>query len=128
MDGKLLNLANLIIENGTIKKDINAKNSISSDWDWKKWNESNEGVTENVIKSEKESNWTPILVFASNIFAKYPSKKSKREPNKTKIKANAYPFRFKKSTSMKIKTIARQPHNPLRIVSKFGSILISFNW
>ena len=87
-------------------------------------------IEKNGIKIMGESNILnklPIFVFASNIFAKYPSKKSKREPNKTKIKANSYPFRFKKSTSMKIKTIARQPHNPLRIVSKFGSILISFN-
>ena len=88
-DGKVLNLANLIIENGTIKKEINGVSSISSDLNWKKWNSIREGTTENVIKSEKESNWTPIFVFVFNNLARYPSKKSKMEPVNTKIKANS---------------------------------------
>ena len=86
-DGKVLNLANLIIENGTIKKEINGANWISSELNWKKWNSISDGTIENVIKSEKESNWIPIFDLAFNILAKNPSKKSKKEPAKTKIKA-----------------------------------------
>ncbi len=70
MDGRVLNLASLSIENGTIKRN---KKGIISIWSvllCKKSKIKKEGTKENVIKSERESNWAPILDFTFKIFAK----------------------------------------------------------
>ena len=56
LDGRELNLASLIIENGTIKINKKGKKSNSLDLLCRKSKIKKDGTKENVIKSERESN------------------------------------------------------------------------
>ena len=124
--GNTLNLANLIIEKGTIRNDTKDKISIESFDLVIKSNVKKAGASENVIKSDNESSWIPILDLTLKTLAIYPSKKSKKAPSKTKTKTSSYSFKNLKSL-IKMQPMAKQPHIPFRIVRKFGSILINFN-
>ena len=124
--GNTLNLANLIIEKGTIRNDAKDKITTESFDLVNKSNVKKAGASENVIRSENESSCIPILDLTLKTLAIYPSKKSKTAPSKTKTKTNSYLFKNLQSL-LKMQTMAKQPHIPFRIVRKFGSILINFN-
>ena len=91
--GNTLNLANLIIEKGTIRNDTKDKISIESFDLVSKSNVKKAGTSENVIKSDNESSWMPILDLTLKNLAIYPSKKSKTAPSKTKTKTSSYSFK-----------------------------------
>ena len=117
----MLNLASLNIEKGIIIRVKNGINSNSTVLFCKKWKIKTDGTMENVIKSEKESNWAPILDLTFKIFAKYPSKKSNIAPRRTKYRIWSCVKKFNE-----IAAIANMPQKPFKIVRKFGSILINF--
>ena len=119
----MLNLASLNIEKGIIIRVKNGINSNSTVLFCKKWKIKTDGTMENVIKSEKESNWAPILDLTLKILAIYPSKKSNIAPRRTRYRIWSCVKKFNE-----IAKIANMPQKPFKIVRKFGSILISFNW
>lgn len=73
-----------------------------------------------VIKSAIESNWTPSWLSTFNKRAKKPSKKSKKTPKKTKIKAAL-------NWCEKVKKVAKQPHNKLDKVKRWGMAFLIIN-
>ena len=92
-EGNTLNLANLIIEKGTIRNDIKDKIIIESFNLVIKSNVKKAGASENVIRSDNESSWIPILDLTLKTLAIYPSRKSKTAPSKTKTKTRSYSFK-----------------------------------
>ena len=92
-EGNTLNLANLIIEKGTIRNDIKDKIIIESFNLVIKSNVKKAGASENVIRSDNESSWIPILDLTFKTLAIYPSRKSKTAPSKTKTKTRSYSFK-----------------------------------